>query len=56
MAAMGLSLAEIALAVAAVALVYKLLAPLQRRIEAWLLDRLIPGRKRVIDVRDEKEK
>jgi hypothetical protein len=46
---MGATLAEIAILLALVLGLLRLLRPLERRLEAWILDCLIPGRKRIID-------
>lgn len=52
---MEATFAEIVLVVAAVFCIYKGLTPLQQRLEQWMLDRLAPNRRRVIDVKSEKE-
>jgi len=48
---MEATFAEIVLIVAAITGIYRILRPLQRRIESWMLDRLVPNRRRVIDVK-----
>jgi len=52
---MGATFAEIVLILAALAGIYELMRPLQRRLEVWMLDRLAPNRRRVIDVKSEEE-
>ena len=47
---MGLSLAEIALLLAGAYVLYRVLAPLQRRLEWLILKSLDPSAKPVIDV------
>lgn len=47
---MGTTLVEIVLLLAAVYGLYRLLRPLQRRLEYWILGLLAPGRPRIIDL------
>lgn len=47
---MAMTLAEMILILAAVFGIYRLLGPLQRRLEDWIRGLLDPGRRNIIDV------